>query len=316
MRYTEILTRTEAALAAGRISERDLEHLLQRRADRPGSARPDTAGVLAAIGLMVAFLGVALLFGLRWHDLHGGVRVLSPFLFPAAALALAVGLSRSGRPVWQSELAGIVGFVALVLAFLAAADAFHPRDNGLFGVVAAAIGTAAVVALHLQLRNARLTGWGLSVALVALTGSAAAYAGAGSHDVARVMAGHAAVAGAIGALLFARSRLAAVPAIRTSLLLWSIAAVDGTSGDGYQHLSVWHAVISLTVVAAFVLSSALELDGLVWVGALASLAWLGMLAAVIGSSAGWAIALLLAGAGLVGLALLVAGVRRRRTPIG
>jgi len=48
-----------------------------------------------------------------------------------------------------------------------------------------------------------------------------------------------------------------------------------------------------------------------WVGALGSLVWLATLAVVVGSSAGWALAVIAFGLGLVALAALVA---RRRGP--
>ncbi|MDX6548388.1 MAG: hypothetical protein QOG33_1938 [Gaiellales bacterium] len=316
MRYDEILTQTAAALESGRLSQRDLERLLERGERRPASARPGVAGVLAAIGVLLAFMGVALLFTLRWEHLHGSARTLMPFLFPAAALAAAIALHRLRRPVWESELAGTVGFVALALAFLAAAVAFHPHSQALYGLVAGSIGTGVVLAMQLALRNTRLTGWGLSLSLVALTGCGAAYAGLDGHAAGWVIAAQAVAAAAVGGLLFERSREAAASALRTSLLLFYLASLVGQAESGWpDHLSVWHLVISVAVVIAFTLAVSLELDGLVWIGALGALIWLGMCAEVIGSSSGWATALVLVGLGLVGLGMLVAALRKRRIAI-
>ena len=298
MRYDELIARVAAALDDGTISERDLERLLAR-GRRPAAARPDVSSVLAACGVLAAYIGLALLLALQWQHLHGTARTLTPFVFPAAALLVAALVHRAGRPSWESELAGLVGYASLIAAFVAAADAFHPHELAVYGAVAGAVGTGVVLAMHRVLHNVRLTGWGLSIALVALTGSLAAVAGAGDEQAGWVLLGQGAAAGAAG-----------------WLLLTYAAALAGQPESGFEHLSFWHLVISLAVMAAFVLSAALELDGLVWVGVLGALAWIAMAAALVGSSAGWALTLVLAGAALVGLSLLVAALRRRRAAIG
>jgi hypothetical protein len=58
-----------------------------------------------------------------------------------------------------------------------------------------------------------------------------------------------------------------------------------------------------------VAAAAFDLPGLMWVGALDGLVWIGAISAAVGQSAGWGIAVMLGGAGLVGLALLVARIR-------
>lgn len=317
MRYDALMQRVAAALEEGTVSERDLERLLQRRQRGAASSRPDVASVLAACGVLAAYAGFGLLLALQWSDLHGTARTLLPFLFPAAALGAAVALHRAGRPSWESELAGLVGYASLIVAFIAAANAFHPHDDAVFAMVAGAIGTAIVVAMHLLLRNIRLTGWGLSIALVTLTGSAAAAVGVGHSHAGWVLLAQAAVAGGTGWLLLtAHSREAGAAAVRSALLLTYAAALAGQPDEGFSHLSFWHLVISVAVVGAFVLSAALELDGLVWIGVVGALVWICMAAALVGSSAGWALALVLVGAALVGLSLLVAALRRRRLAIG
>ena len=132
------------------------------------------------------------------------------------------------RPSWESELAGLVGYASLILAFIAAGAALRPHDVAVSCLAASAVGTAVVVTMHLLPRNIRLTGWGLNLAVVALTGSAAAAAGVG----------------------------------------------DSRAG---------------------------------WV-----LVWIGMPAALVGSTAGWPLTLVFTGGALVGLSLLVASLRRRR----
>jgi hypothetical protein len=307
------MERVAAALEDGSLAERDLERLLDRRPERAASGRPDVPSVLAACGVLAAYAGFALLLALRWSDLHGTARTLTPFLFPAAALAAAVVLQRARRPSWESELAGLVGYASLIVAFIASGDAFRPHDVATYCLVASAVGTLVVVTMHLLLGNVRLTGWGLSVALVALTGSAAAAAGVDDSRAGWVLLAQSAVAGGAGwALLRRGPREAGAAALRTALLLAYAAALAGEPETGFDHLSVWHLVISLAVIAAFVLSAALELDGLVWIGVVGALVWIGMAAALVGSSAGWALTLVFAGTALVGLSLLVAALRRRR----
>lgn len=317
MRYSALLDRVSAALDDGTISERELERLLARGRRRPPCARPDVSSVLAACGVLAAYVGLALLLALQWQPLPETARALTPFLFPAAALAVAAFLHRAGRPSWESELAGLVGYASLIAAFLAAADAVNPRDLAAYGALAGAVGAAVVLVMHRVLENTRLTGWGLSVALVVLTGSLAAVAGAGDEQAGWVLLAQAAVAGAAGWLLLSRgSSEEGAAAVRTALLLTYAAALAGQPESGFEHLSFWHLVISLAVMAAFVLSAILELDGLVWIGVLGALAWIGMAAGLVGSSAGWALTLVLAGAALVGLSLLVATLRRRRRAFG
>jgi hypothetical protein len=276
------------------------------------------AGVLGAMGVLVAYLGVAILYAIQWPTMGQAAQTLTPFVFPAAALVAAVVLHRAGRAGWESELAGMVGFVALAIAFLVAAAGFDPTDGARYGGVAGLVGLGVVVALHTELRNVRLTAWGLSGALVALSGSLAAEAGAsGSRQAALVVLAQAAIAAGICLAARSRSPETAVAAARTALLLTYLASVLGQESMGYDALSGWHLLLSLAVAAAFLLSVTLELGGgLVWVGTVGALIWLGMVAAAIGSSAGWAATMVLAGLGLVALSLLVAGLRKQPAAIG
>src|SRR5439155_19685349 len=109
MQYREILTKTETALASGRLSERDLERLLDRSRTRPASSRPGVAGVLAALGVLVVFVGVAMLYLIQWRHMHVDAKAYTPFLFPAAAIAVAVALQRAGCSAWETSWPGWSG---------------------------------------------------------------------------------------------------------------------------------------------------------------------------------------------------------------
>jgi hypothetical protein len=325
MVYKDLAARVEQALEAGRLTPQQVERLLAEArtpVEVPGRAtardpRPGVAGVLAAMGVLVAYLGVSILYGLQWSNMGQAAQTLTPFVFPGAALVAAVVLHRVGRPRWESELAGIVGFVALALAFLVAAAGLDPADGARYGGVAGLIGLGVVIALHTELRSVRLTGWGLSGALVALTGSFAAEAGAhGAQQAALVAVVQAAIAAGICLAARRSAPEAAVAAARTALLLAYLASVIGQDDIGYGTMSGWTLLLTVAVAAAFLLSTTLELGGgLVWVGTVGALIWLGMVAAAVGSSAGWAITLVLGGFGLVGLSLLVAALRKRPAAI-
>src|SRR5437764_1038724 len=77
-------------------------------------------------------------------------------------------------------------------------------------------------------RDIRLTGWGLSLALVPLTASAAAAVGVEHSDAGWVLLAQAAIAGGTGWLLLTGpSREAGAAAIRSALLLAYAAALAG-----------------------------------------------------------------------------------------
>ncbi|MGH3075841.1 MAG: hypothetical protein ACRDQC_12970, partial [Gaiellales bacterium] len=164
MQYDDLLGDVRAALDAGRIDEAELRRLLAR-ADSAG--RPGVAGVLRAVGAIVFLLGLGLLFGVGFDGYPYAVQLAGPFVFPAAALAAAVALHRRGAPQWEVELAGMVGYVALGLAYLAAGQASDAGTG--YALVASAAAVAIVVAMHAAVRVVRLTSWGLSASLVAFT---------------------------------------------------------------------------------------------------------------------------------------------------
>ena len=153
-----------AGLEAGRVEEADLRRLLAR-ADR--SARPDVAGVLRAAGAIVVLFGLALVFGVGYDGYRSSSSSSGRSSSRRWRWRAAIGLHRRGRPQWEVELAGMVGYVALGLAFLTAGPAADAGSGYGSGRSAAAI--AVVVAMHAAVRLVRLTSWGLSASLVAFT---------------------------------------------------------------------------------------------------------------------------------------------------
>jgi hypothetical protein len=305
MQYDGLLADVRSALEAGRLDERDVRRLLAR-ADR--SNRPRPAGLLRAAGAIVILLGVGLLFGVGFDGYPYAVQLICPFLFPAAPLGVAIGLHRRSWPQWEIELAGVVGYVALGLAFLAAGAAAEAGSG--YGLVVSATAVAVVAGMHAAVRLVRLTSWGLSASLVAFTAFASDLAGfLDGGTAAWLLAGQFAVALVVGVLALDRDREVAANALRTAALLAAVACAFGIGDWGFGSLGPWHLALTVTVAATLLAASALDLPGLMWIGALDGLFWISTVAAVAGERVGWAFAVILAGAGLVALAVLVARVR-------
>ena len=305
MQYDDLLADVRAALTEGRLREADVRRLLAG-ADR--AERPRPAGLLRAAGAVVVLLGLGLLFGVGYDSYPYAVQLAGPFAFPAAALAAAVVLHRRGARRWEVELAGIVGYTALGLAYLAAGAA---ADAGAgYGLVASASAVAIVAAMHAAVRLVRLTSWGLSASLVAFTSFASDLAGVLDGDTASwLLAAQFAVALGAGVLLARRNREAAASALRTAALLAPAACMFGIGDGGFGSFGLWHLALTAAVAATLLAAAALDLPGLMWIGAADGVLWIGAIASVAGQEAGWAFAVILAGAALVGLAALVSRLR-------
>ena len=151
--------------------------------------------MLRALGALTMFAGAAMLYAIQFHSMGTTMQRVSPLIFPVVALAAAVALRRAGRPSWEVELAGVVGFVAYGMAV---ATIGVSADAGVrFGVLAGLVAAAVVILMHRLLGITRLTVWGLSASLVAVTGFGAAQAGIVGDDLSRLLLAQA-VAGDAG----------------------------------------------------------------------------------------------------------------------
>jgi hypothetical protein len=305
MQYDALLDEVRAGLESGRVNEADVRRLLAR-ADR--SARPGVAGVLRAAGAIVFLFGLALVFGVGYDGYPHVVRLVGPFAFPALALACAIGLHRRGRAAWEVELAGMVGYVALGLAYLTAGAAADAGSG--YGLVASATAIVVVVAMHAAVRLVRLTSWGLSASLVAFTAFASDLGGFLDDGTAPwLLAAQFAVALAAGIALVRRDREAAANALRSAALLALLACAFGIGDTGFGSFGLWHVALTIAVAGTLVAAAALDLPGLMWIGALDGIVWIGAISGVVGQSVGWGVAVMLGGAGVVSLAILVARIR-------
>ena len=114
---------------------------------------------------------------------------------------------------------------------------------------------------------------------------------------------------AVGIALAGRNREAAANALRSAALLALLACVFGIGGADFGSFGLWHVALTVAVVGTLVAAATLDLPGLMWIGAFDGVAWIGAISTVVGRSASWGVGIMLAGAGLVGLAILVARIR-------
>jgi len=317
MRYGDLFQRFQAELDAGRLTPAELEQVLRRaqRRDRR-DVRPDLASVLLALGAIVVYAGVALLYGINFDQLSSTAQVITPFAFPAAAFSAAVLLARAGAANWQRDLAGVAGLVSLVVADIVAGAAFEPAQASSFGLVVAGLGVGIVLGLHVVLRSLRVTGFGLGFGMAVLVVCLAdQLVGLDAQSLALVLVAEAIAAAVGAAVLPARQpKMASYSAGWAAILAYSAAMVGQTHDDGWNHVTGWHAVLTVAVAGCFVAATAFEMDSLLWVGALGALLWLGSITAVVGTSSGWAFSVVMFGCGLAGLGWAVTAVRRRARP--
>jgi hypothetical protein len=124
-----------------------------------------------------------------------------------------------------------------------------------------------------------------------------------------LLAAQFALALGVGAALARRNREAAANALRTAALLAPAACMFGIGDGGFGAFGFWHLALTAAVAATLLAAAALDLPGLMWIGALDGVLWIGAISAVAGEQVGWAVAVILAGGCLVGLAALVGRIR-------
>jgi hypothetical protein len=305
MQYDKLLDEMREALERGEVRPDEVERVLAR--GRRRRARPGVPGLLRALGALVIFVGTALLYATIYDGLPQEIRVASPFAFPLVALVAALFLHRRGRPAWEVEVAGTVGYVALGVAYLVSGDAAHAGSG--YGTLASLSAAAVVIAVGRALEAVRLTSWGLSASLVSFTIFLADYASVSAADNPWLYLAQAGAGVLAGAVLLSRRREAAAGALRSASLLATASAVVGIV-NGELALSGWHAILTVAVVATLLGAVLLDVSGLMWIGAVEGLVWLVAIADLVGSSNGWALAVVVLGAGLLGLGVLLGRVRR------
>ena len=310
--HERLLGRLADALERGLVDPADVERLL-RRGGRPSRGGPGAAAVLATLGAVVVFCGLAIAFATVFEGLPGALQVIAPFAFPAVAVAGCAWVARRRPARWQTDLLGIVAYAAYAGACAASGWGSGlvgtGREAGAF-VAVAALPAGAMVALLHRLTGSTFLLWTGGPAVLAAFGIALAeLAGILSDSTLPwVILAAAGLAATVGALLLRRGR-------RDGRFAFVWAAAGGYaavvfSPDDLDRFGVWHLVLAVVVVAAFLTAAAIDFGGLIWVAAAGGAFWVVLIAAVVGSATGAALAVVLAGIGLLGLGLLVARLRR------
>lgn len=313
----DLFDRLGQALDQGRVSEADVERLVSRGTPRGMRARPAAASVLYALGTVVVFAGLGIAYGTVFGDLPWALQITTPFLFPAVALGTCVGLARRRAVAWQVDVAGLVGYAALSGAFtvVGAASGWvnNDREAATFIAVGATVAMLVVLGLYAEVHSFRLAGVGLPLALAVLGASAAwAVSLVGTDSVCWVLLAEAGIATITAMVLAHRSRRAAYCASVWAVLI-SYASLYAAVASGFYdfgELTAWHGILGATVVAALLVSGAFDFKALIWLGAAGGALWLVMIAVIVGSATNAALAVILAGLGLVALGLLVTKLRR------
>jgi hypothetical protein len=315
--HEELIGRLVDALGRGQVDAADIERLLSGK--RPPRRGPGAPAVLAMLGAVVVFSGLAIAFGTVFEDLPFWLQVIAPFAFPAAAAAGCAWLHARGWARWQTELTGLLAYAAFAGACVASGWASGlvdtDRQAGAYVAAAALPAGAMVAALSVVTGSALLLWAGGPAVLAALGLSLAELAGVLTDDsLPWIVLAEAGLAAAAGALLLRRGR-----ADGRYAFVWAAAgayaAVVFSPGDLNQ-FGIWHLILAAVVIAAFLLAAATDFGALIWIAAAGGAFWVVLIALVVGSATGAALAVVLAGIGLLGLAVLVARLRRapRGTP--
>jgi hypothetical protein len=89
------------------------------------------------------------------------------------------------------------------------------------------------------------------------------------------------------------------------LTLWTLigssAAVIASATRHVSYFSLWHVILAVALASAFVIAGALEVDVLVPLAAVGGVAWVLMIASIVGSATSGVLAVILAGVVLGGL---------------
>lgn len=319
--HSRLIARLAEALDEGRVTVDDVERLLARRLARARGG-PTAASVLYALGAVVVFCGLGIAYGTLFGELPLAAQVVTPYVFPLVALGVCVMLSRRGAPRWQTDLAGLAGYAAFAVAvgFSGSASGWMETGRGVAANVAvAALAAMAVVHLvHRETASLRLLWTGMPAALAAF-GIAVAYLVGlwdapveGPQRLGWVILTEAVIGAAVAAALATRDRTGCLYAGIWATLGGYAAVLF--SGEDLSRFTAWHVILGCVVIAAFVTAAALDLAPLIWIGAAGGAFWVVVIAMVVGSATGAALAVVLAGLALAGLGLLVARLLREPRP--
>ena len=299
-----------AALAAGRLDPDDVRALLGGTA-APQQGRRLSTFVVAA-GVLIAYAGLALLYATSFGDLSRPLRLVTPFAFPLVSLAAAAAIARRRPEAWLAEVALGVGYASLACAVVASTSVVVGRPD--LYLTLAALACAALSGALLWLLPARVVsywafGSSLGVAVVAGAWTLGAQDSAVRWSLLAV--GAAAAAAGYALVRLGRRRAAGAASALGVLALAAAASVGGSLGGG-AHVSGWHALLTVTIMAAILLGAFAGLPELTVAGALGGLEWLALAVGIVADEPAWALAVIGFGLTLAAGTVLVVRMRDHR----
>lgn len=315
-RTRRLLHDLESAIEAGRVDPADVERLLGT-APRQHRRAPSAPSVLYALGAAIIFIGLALALGTQFQDLPWLARVLTPMAFPLVAFAASIGLHRRGL-LWQSDAAGLGGYVAYAgacaVSITTSGWAQTPREGALLTAVAAAVGVGISGGLYLATRSDRLLWIGAPLGAAVVIPCLAYVTGmVGASTLCWAILATAIAAACVAWQLQRRPGPGATYMDIWALVIAYAAVFNAATRLDMSQLNIWHALLAVIVVIAFIAASETGLAPLLWLAAAGGVAWVLLIAIVVGSKTGLALAVLLAGVALVALGFLVARLHRLRS---
>lgn len=309
---TTLLEQLATGLRDHTVSRHDVEHVLDA-ASPAHPSRPSGLSVMLAIGMVVMYLGVVLVYAVSFDTFSNAVQLTTPYVFPLAVLVGYVVAVRRIPTYWQREVTMSIALVSAVVASIVSGEGTHGGTDIAwvqgcsFAWVAAGFGvwfTARQLRAPLILMCA-----GMAVAL--------------NTTLERMDYSHpwywpnltlAAVLTVVGVVMWnLRQRIWGEILLAAGFLISYVGIMqsfDEIRGD-LDHLTWGHVLLSAIVATAFVLAPALRMPVLYVPSVIGTFLWISTIMPVAAQSAWWALVVVAMGAVLVGASILGTLIRRR-----
>lgn len=310
-RHAQLAAQVRAALDAGSLSERNVAQLLA--ATVPGHRRRTFETVLVAIGALVVFAGLVLLYAVNFSDMGFWWRVVTPYAFPLVLLGATITVAVQRRQPWLQESSMAVTSLAVVGASSASILTIDPPNRDWYVLSVAAFSAAGAMALLQWLPQRLVTAWWtLAIALAAMPMAAASIADVADHTYAWVAIGTGVAVGLLGVPTLLRELHRAGGAfLSVGAAMLFVGSMIGINTDDVSGatLTGWHALFTLVIVTAIIAGASTGLPELAITGGAGVLQWIGLAAQLVNEQPLWALAIIALGTATVAAAIYA--MRRR-----
>ncbi len=309
---TSLLAQLATGLRDHTISRRDVEHVLDEVA--PGHpSRPSSLSIMLAIGMVVMYLGVVLVYAVSFDDFNNTIQLITPYVFPLAVLGSYALVARRTPSYWQREITMSIALISGVAASLASGEGTHGGTDIAWAQGCSFGWIVAGCAIWFAARNLR------SPLLLMCGGIAVAM----NTTLERMDYSHpwywpnltlAAILVTAGVVMWnVRQRIWGEVLLAVGFLMSYVGVMqsfDEFRGD-LDHLTWGHVVLSIVVATAFVLAPAMRMPVLYVPSVVGTFLWISTVIPVATHSAWWAMIVIAMGALLVGASILGTMLRRR-----